>query len=294
MDAVYGVVELTEKRISIRTLRICIPLVLLWCVGYCVAVAQSLNGWPSVSEHAFHSTALNEKRSYWIALPEDDAADHTKSKQYPVIYVLDGEKYFSVVVGVLDFLTNGNRSRYPKCIVVGIVNTNRTRDFTPTAAESGRGRATLTNSGGGSNFARFVVNELIPDVEKKWNASDRRMIIGHSFGGLEAAYILLHYPAFFSDYLLFDPSLWWDDFTLLKQGDKLMKSTILPHTGKTVFVSHASSQAQSPYQQDLDFSGRLKEELPADWRIETNWYESETHGSLFVPALYDGLRMVLR
>lgn len=275
-----------------QVLHVCLFWYML-VVGLPLSIAQPLKGrLPGIQQELF-SVVLNETRPYWVTLPEGYGADLAKSKQYPVIYVLDGEKYLPMVAGMLDFLSTGNRSQFSKCIIVGILNVDRTRDFTPTAAVSGRGGATLANSGGGSSFARFVVNELIPEVETRWKTGGERILIGHSFGGLETAHILLNHPESFSGYLLFDPSFWWDDFTLL-QGDNLIKNEISPSTAKTVFIGYSGQQSNSPYIQGYDFSGRLKAEVPKEWHIQTEWYESESHGSVFVPALYDGLRAVLR
>lgn len=262
----------------------------MFYAGFPMSMAQLLEGRLPGTKQELFSAVLNETRPYWVAFPEGYDVNRVKNGKYPVVYVLDGEKYLPAVAGVLDFLSHGNRSQFPKCIIVGIINVDRTRDFTPTAAVSGRGGATLANSGNGDDFARFVVNELIPEVEKKWGAGNRRVLIGHSFGGLETAYILLNHPESFSGYLLFDPSFWWDDFTLLKQDGKLVKQMVSPHTAKSVFIGYSGQQSKTPYKQEYDFSGRLKAESPKEWRIQTNWYESETHGSVFIPALYDGLR----
>src|SRR5690606_3908398 len=183
--------------------------ILLLLMGCHTVMAQSLAGRLSGSRHEIHSDILNETRSYWVSLPDSYDENNAQNIQYPIIYVLDGEKYFPVVVGVLDFLSNGNRSQFQKCIVVGIVNTDRTHDSTPTPAVSSRGGATLANSGGRPRFARFIESELIPAAEEKLRPSGRRIVIGHSFGGLEAAYLLLHRPTCLTAYLLFDPSLWW-------------------------------------------------------------------------------------
>ncbi|GAB3804628.1 hypothetical protein GCM10028819_36460 [Spirosoma humi] len=100
------------------------------------------------------SKILNEKRKIWVHLPDSYPNGVYAKRRYPVVYLLDGTSHFSSVVGMIEQLSsvNGN-TIYPEMIVVGIANTNRLRDLTPTpggamipsAADSTRRK----NSGGG-------------------------------------------------------------------------------------------------------------------------------------------------
>jgi hypothetical protein len=81
-----------------------------------------------------HSKILNEQREIWVYVPSS-AFDTTFSKQrYPVIYLLDGDSYFTSVVAMIQELSM--EWAYPEMIVVGIPNTDRTRDLTPTHMDS--------------------------------------------------------------------------------------------------------------------------------------------------------------
>jgi hypothetical protein len=75
------------------------------------------------------SNILGENRKIWVYVP--DGAANSKER-FPVVYVLDGDGHFSSVVGVTQQLStiNGN-TMCPKMIIVGIPNTDRTRDLTP-------------------------------------------------------------------------------------------------------------------------------------------------------------------
>ena len=74
------------------------------------------------------SKVLNEKRDILIYTPDGIS----EKKRYPVVYLLDGYSHFHSVVGLLHRLSLTNLC--PEMIVVGITNTNRTRDLTPTKA----------------------------------------------------------------------------------------------------------------------------------------------------------------
>jgi hypothetical protein len=80
---------------------------------------------------SLYSPILKEYRKIWIYKPDG----HTRNKglRYPVVYLLDGEAHFYSVAGMIQQLSeiNGN-TVCPQMVVVAILNTDRTRDLTPT------------------------------------------------------------------------------------------------------------------------------------------------------------------
>src|SRR5215813_2406413 len=80
-----------------------------------------------------YSKILKEPRKIWIYTPDITSGDHDPGKHYPVLYLLDGEAHFPSVVGLVQQLSQANGNTvYPEMIIVGIPNTDRTRDLTPT------------------------------------------------------------------------------------------------------------------------------------------------------------------
>jgi len=92
------------------------------------------------------SNILGGNRKIWVYVP-DGAVNNTE--RFPVVYVLDGDGHFSSVVGVTQQLStiNGN-TMCPKMIIVGIPNTDRTRDLTPTHITSYEKNYILSNGKG--------------------------------------------------------------------------------------------------------------------------------------------------
>ena len=75
---------------------------------------------------SLYSQVLNESRTIYIELPAD--YDPTKSKKYPVAYILDGEVFLPTLSDVQSYYSGGFT---PEMILVGISNAkNRTRDLT--------------------------------------------------------------------------------------------------------------------------------------------------------------------
>jgi predicted alpha/beta superfamily hydrolase len=91
-------------------------------------------------------------------------------------------------------------------IVVGIGNTDRIRDMTPSESKM------FGNSGGAENFHRFITAELIPHIENRYPASSEKMIMGHSLGGLFSLYSLVQAPGFFDAHIAISPSIQYNDF----------------------------------------------------------------------------------
>ncbi len=168
---------------------------------------------------SIQSDILGEQRRVWVYTPNTGMQDIYASQRYPVVYLLDGPGHFYSVVGMIKQLstTNGN-TLCPEMIVVGIENTNRTRDLTPTVSETG---PLSQNSGGGEKFMAFIEKELMPYIEANYPTEPYRMLIGHSLGGLTAINALIHHTEVFNAYISIDPSMWWDDRRLLGESEAL-------------------------------------------------------------------------
>ena len=238
------------------------------------------------------SNTLNEQREIWIHVPEN----MYPNEKYPIIYLLDGGSQFYTATGILKRLEKWNM---PESIIVGILNTDRTRDFTTSKVDYQRGRESPT-SGGATNFLTFIKTELQPYLESKYPIDDMSTIIGHSTGGLFVLYAYANHPDFFDNYLAIDPSLWWDKEKLLKQSKELL--SIQNRQSKylniavansigidTARVRKMTSEPSEMLRANLKFHDLLvknSNHLNFTW----NYYKNEDHGSVVVPGMYDGLR----
>jgi predicted alpha/beta superfamily hydrolase len=164
------------------------------------------------------SKILNEKRILNIYLPPT----YVKEKQYPVIYLLDGSanEDFLHIVGLVQFYTM--EFNMPECIVVGIANVDRKRDFTfhTDAADL---KKEYPTTGSSAKFINFIESELQPYIQSNYSVSETKYIIGQSLGGLLATEILLKKPQLFTHYLIVSPSLWWDNESLITNAPTLLE-----------------------------------------------------------------------
>src|SRR5712692_8643324 len=65
-----------------------------------------------------------------------------------------------------------------------------------------------TPTGDAGNFHKFIMHELIPIVEKEYRTDpSRRILVGHSYGGLFAAFALFEAPGLFDTLIVGSPTL---------------------------------------------------------------------------------------
>lgn len=245
---------------------------------------------------SLYSEVLKEQRQVWIHVPED----FDTAKIYPVIYVLDASQHFYVVVGMLKQLIPW---KIPNSIIVGIINTDRTRDFTPTNVPFNRGHESKT-SGGANNFLKFVEQELKPFINNKYPTENNNTIIGHSTGGLFVLYTFLNHEDVFDNYLAIDPSLWWDKEYLVKDAEEKINTKNLKEKSLYVAVANSIGKAMDTVKVRRDKTEHT-EQIRANLKfhdvlvkhnnklnLKWEYFKDEDHGSIVIPAQYNGLRSV--
>ncbi|MCK5878504.1 MAG: alpha/beta hydrolase, partial [Holophagae bacterium] len=158
-----------------------------------------------------HSPVLGEDRPLFVALP----FDYELGTAHPVLYIMDGRSGFLPAVSVCDFLAKSGRM--PSVIVVAVLNTNRDRDFTPTAIKS------RPVSGGGNKFLDFLQTELIPLIDRDYRTTNFRIFSGHSLCGMFAIHTLAHRPGLFNAILAMSPALAYGNQHTLDNLKKLLK-----------------------------------------------------------------------
>ena len=274
---------------SIHNKGICLLTCVLFLSFFVKAQLLDSTRLPGIEVKTFQSKILGEKRKIRIQVP----AGTNTYDAYPVLYVLDGESQTGMVAGQVQYLSKSYKI-IPNIIVVGIDNTDRTRDLTPTHSIIGPdGKADTSanafgkNSGGGENFLKFIKEELMPYVEERYHPAPYTILVGHSLGGLMAVHCLLNHPDYFNAYIAISPSLQWDNrFTLLQAGQNINNKAL---HNKRLFFSDANEDAAFHENQlALDSVLAKSQEL----KYKRMFYPEETHVSEPVKAFYDGIRFI--
>ena len=220
-----------------RSLHILFILVVVTWLGFPLRAQEAIS---IGTRHTLFSHVLNEAREYWVYVPATRPGE--KEESYPVLYLLDGDSFFHSVVGFTRLFSTSKVSSLPPCIVVAVLNTNRTRDFTPTCSAARRDGTVRPGDkpegGGAGQFCRFLTEELRLAVEQDLPVNGQHLLAGHSYAGLFTLHVLLNYPSAFDTYIAIDPSLWWDKGYFQKQVERQVDK--VDFSGKQLYVAFAT------------------------------------------------------
>ncbi len=234
----------------------------------------------------FSSEVLDEERTLMVYLPRSYDQQNTR---YPVLYLLDPGGRFHHTTGTVEALSR--ISHIPEMIVVGIVNTSRTRDLTPPWTRSDDAPEWAENvipqGGGADNFVRFFREELIPHVEATYRTAPFRILVGHSFGGLFAVHTFVNHSGLFQAHLAISPSLQWDSGLLVDQATELFDRQ--PDLGGHLFVTIGDEGGEMLVNvRRLETLLRYRASNNLHWQVE--YLDAEDHGSVPIPSVHTGLK----
>lgn len=218
-------------------------------------------------------------RPYHIYVRLPEGYQQAPEKQYPVIYLLDGDSLFPVLAGNHIFLHYDDK--IPEAIIVGIAyggfdpSVNwRDVDFSTEAPDWKR-------SGGVEKFHAFLEKELLPEVESRYRAdAERRVIYGQSRGGFMVLYSAFNHPDVFWGRIAGNPSLHpskeqFDVEPATTQRDDLM--LIIGSSTEDRYVENRELA--------LDWYSRWKSRDAAPWEIHLKEIQGGTHAAS-APDIY--------
>jgi uncharacterized protein len=245
--------------------------------------------------------------------PEDRWPFHESPSTWPTVYLLDANCYYGMVTDIVRSMHWCGSTT--DAIVVGIAYpedpdprealweffARRGTDLTPVPDEQvNQATSDMTKhptvTGDASNFHDFIQHELIPLVETEYQGEpSRRILAGHSFGGLFAAYALLREPELFDTYVINSPSLWYGDRFLFGQEERYAKDH------KTLKARAYLSMGE--YEEDVKHS-MLSSMLRFVAMLESRSYEAFAltqqifmglnHCEVIAPGFQAGLKMALK
>ncbi|MFZ0396219.1 MAG: alpha/beta hydrolase-fold protein [Terracidiphilus sp.] len=169
---------------------------------------------------AFHSRFLPDDRDLIVYLPP--GYDHHPGRDYPVLYMHDGQNLFDPETSFIRGRTWQMREHadaviesgeVEPLIIVGIYNTGDSRigEYTPDRDwQRGGGKA--------GNYGRLIVDELMPFIAHNYRVRDGRGstgLGGSSLGALATLYLGLRFAQHFGKLAVLSPSVWWNHKSIL-------------------------------------------------------------------------------
>jgi len=223
-----------------------------------------------------NSIVLNEIRAIYIYLPDNYKKNHNS---YPVLYLFDAETNFKPVCGVVDILSRWKI--IPELIVVGLPNTDRMRDLTPTLDRK------FKIGGGGNNFLRFLKEELIPYIDQNYNTQPFRILEGHSISGMFTMYAFTADTTLFDAFIAVSPSMYWDEQIMLSRIENFLKAN--PSLKKQLYITLSNEPEFMFVKETIEI---INKEAPAylTWKFLQD--TTERHEIAPLRSTYEGLRFI--
>ena len=234
----------------------------LFFLSYVVLINAQTKGAPVTigDNYVINSKVLNQDRKIQIYLPDSYA---TSKEKYPVLYVLDGQWFFSSGVSVQKALRTPDA--IPEMIVVGIINSDSLR-YTLFSDESDK-------------FTTFLKDEVISFVDSKFRTNKERII----FGWESSAYYI-------GETILKNNNLFTGAIT--SNGgyapEKMVKEF---KSNKDIYLYVANSRKDIfNISYTEEFHKFLKKYNPKNLKWKYELFNDEVHETLAHLAMYKGLK----
>ncbi len=266
------------------------------------------------------SKATGKNYQISIALPYAYVDDSIKFDQFdnpltawPVVYVLDSILFFGMITDTVRSMALCGRTT--DAIVVGIgypkketpqesfrnVCALREDDLTPVRSvrDEKYAKEWLTRevkSGGGGQFLNFIKQELIPIIEKEYRTDPaRRILAGHSLGGLFTVFAMLQEPGLFSSYIAGSPSLAFEEKFMFTFESEFAKK----HKKLSAQIYMASGELEedagvTTLSNIYRFSALLESRKYKGFSLTKQVFLDNNHCEAAAPAFQAGLKLVLK
>jgi predicted alpha/beta superfamily hydrolase len=241
--------------------------------------------------------SIDGERHYlvFIAIPVGDRP----AGGWPAIHMLDGNAAF-------DDLRQADLDEIPGHALIGIgyetegphgVNA-RERDYTPPfpAGDPVDPSDPEPDAGGGDVFLTFLAEQMLPELTRDFLLDPaRRMLWGHSYGGLFAINTLFKQPDLFRSYYAISPSLRWHAPLMLRMEEASKRRTQGQSDVAILYEIAENAQGDERRRARMQQSQAIRDEIlrrlaaRPDIALTQRGYPGENHGSMF----HVGLRAAL-
>ena len=219
-----------------------------------------------------------------VSLP---AAYENGDARFPVVYILDGDWYFAMAASTARLLEAIQEQ--PPVIIAAIgyggsitdQRARRSREFTPEPV------AALEGSGHAAAFLAALQKQLLPAIESRYRTNGDRTLVGHSLGGLFAAYVMTRSPELFQRVVIGSPAL-------RDAGPGLVRALSAQQTQpRRVFVG--SAEGDFPFvREGHELLHKWLATAPASLQWSAEMFAGMTHQSVVASLFARALPWVLR
>jgi predicted alpha/beta superfamily hydrolase len=212
------------------------------------------------------STILKETREIQIYLPPS----YNSQKKFPVLYVLDGQRYFLNGISFQQNLTW--QHVVPEFIVVGIPTDNQKRR-----------NLFFQNS---TKFIQFLEKELIPKINSTYKTSDESIYFGWEMAAGLGFEILASKTNLFSGYLLSSPT------HLTKERELSLQRMLSTKVHSTYRIYSTLGQKENWAAQSMELLDSIFKTYTSKNRIwKYNLSKTDNHYTTPLTTINEGLKL---
>ena len=249
----------------------------------------------------------------YTASPGEDWPFNKTPAQWPVVYVLDGNWYSGMVTDIIRPMAWCGSTT--DAIVVGIgypegpdpkevireTFTRRDHDLTPTWDEATAQSMEKTfkrpvPNGDAGNFHRFIRDELIPFIEQSYRADPaRRVLVGHSYGGLFALFGLFETPDLFQTLVIGSPTLSYGNRFLFGREEAFAQEHKRLPARVYLYAAELEEAIDDTTLTDtLRFGVILQSRNYEGFSLVRHVFEDQNHCEVAAPGFQAGLKFALK
>ena len=181
----------------------------------------------------FESRILRNRRDVLVYLPP--GYRRFPGRHYPVLYLHDGQNVFDAATsfagvewGVDETAQRLIRKKLIEPLIIVAVfhmGEDRIHEYAPTRGIYDHTSERKKRSRGlARQYGDFLITELKPFIDRKYRTKpgpESTGLGGSSLGGLVTLAIGILYPQAFTRLIVMSPSIWWDDFSILRLVDSI-------------------------------------------------------------------------
>ena len=234
--------------------------------------------------YLLQSEILGDEREINVWTPPDFGPDRPIGG---VLYLIDGgqeQDYFHIAAISQLAALSWTMDTF---LVVGIETKNRRHELTPAPTRQVF-QDEFPEAGGADEFRRFILDEVRPFIEARFETGSRNAIIGESLAGLFIADTMLKAPDSFDDFIAVSPSLWWD-WTESYSAEELVPRTADAPPRRLLLASADEGFAMKSGTERFLSAVRAAPEGSVEI-IHKDYAETERHETIFHQAALDAFR----
>ncbi len=248
--------------------------------------AQNSNS-PKIDQYEIESEIYSGTRYVSVSTPVGYNPED-KNTKYLVAYLFDGQftPYFNMVSSTIQYYSQIGDG--VPMIVISIHTSHRSIEFTPLPKHEKTTKGWNGKCGEAASLTKFIKEEVIPQVESKYNILPYRLGIGHSLGGTYVMTELFNDESLFKGVIAVSPNMVYDEEHVVEQGMNYFKK----NPNSSVFV-YCSAGDQGKMENNFRWSlEKLNEDAkingPQNMIWEYEFLPDDTHMSTFLPTFDNG------